>query len=322
MYRIFNISLDSQIPVPELSQASDSTDTETFTFSLNDQDKSVNPAARVNWFHDWLDPNGNVSISAGHCGSNYWLRFPGMVDFKINLNQQNITAYKHSSTPDTTVRHMLLDQVIPRILGQQCHLILHAGAVTLGNGKTVAFIGQSGWGKSTLVSSFQQQGAELITDDCLMIEFENGRVTAIPNYYGIRLFDDSINAIYGQQQDSDDVAHYSSKRRLIMTDSSMNEAATSLQLDAIFLLSDPDAVSKSDEINITAAGGIDAMMALVAQTFVLDVTDKQLMVKQFKHCGRLFDNEVLCFQLDYPRKHSRLDDVRNAIENALEYSAR
>jgi len=315
MYRIFNIVLDSQVPIPELAQATDSQEVDTFTFSLL-EDK-VSDDSNIDWFHDWYDPNDVIILSAGRNESNYWLRFPQLVDFEINLNEQTITAYNHTCTADATVRHLLLDQVIPRMLGQQGKLILHAGAVTLANGKTVAFIGQSGWGKSTLVSSFQQQGAGLITDDCLMIEKGNGCVLAIPNYYGIRLFDDSIKAIFGEQKESGDVAHYSSKRRLIMSDSNESKAAP-LQLDAIFLLSDPEAVSESDEVNITAAGGMDAMMTLVAQTFVLDVYDKDLMAKQFRHCGKLFDNELLCFQLDYPRKHSKLDEVRKAIESALE----
>ena len=316
MYHIFNIALNSQIPIPELARVTDSQEVDTFTFSLHEE--KVSDDSNIDWFHDWFDPNDNIILTAGRCESDYWLRFPQIADFEINLNEQRITTYGHKCTTDATVRHLLLDQVIPRTLGQQGKFILHAGAVTLVNGKTVAFIGQSGWGKSTLVSSFQQQGAELITDDCLLIEQGNGRVLAIPNYYGIRLFEDSINAIFGEQKDTGDVAHYSSKRRLIMSGSSDGKVVLPLQIDAIFLLSDPQAVSSSDEVNIIAARGTDAMMTLVAQTFVLDVTDTSLMARQFKLCGNIFDSKVSCFQLVYPRDHSRLDEVRKAIESVLE----
>lgn len=316
MYRIFNIALESSIALPELAELPVNLELERFTFSLFPAEESE--VANIDWFHDWFDPNGDINISAGRCNNAYWLRFPGMVDFELHLGNRSITGYQYPGTPESTARHMLLDQVIPRMLGQLEHLILHAGAVTLSNGKTVAFIGQSGWGKSTLVSSFQQHGAKLITDDCLMIVLEDGQISAIPNYYGIRLFDDSINAIYGQQQEAGDVAHYTSKRRLVMPDNDQDRAAASLQLDAIFLLSDPEVANTDGEISITTAGGMDAMMTLVAQTFVLDVTEKQLMAIQFSNCGKILDSELLCFRIDFPRDHGRLAEVRKAIETVLD----
>ena len=316
MYRIFNILLDSQIPIPELARVTNSQVVDTFTFLL--LEGKVSDVSNIDWFHDWYDSNDEIILTAGRYGSGYWLRFPQLVNFEINLDEQTITAYRHPCTSDTTVRHLLLDQVIPRMLGQQGKLILHAGAVTLVNGKTVAFIGQSGRGKSTLVSSFQQQGAKLITDDCLMIDQGNGCALVIPNYYGIRLFEDSIKAIHGEQKDTADVAHYSSKRRLIMSDSNDGKVAASSQLDAIFLLNDPSAVSNPDEVSIIAASGMDAMMTLATQTFVLDVTDTSLMARQFRHCGKLFDSKVPCFQLQYPRDHNMLAEIRNVIESALE----
>mgnify|MGYP001555497251 CR=1 FL=1 len=316
MYRIFNIVLDSQIPIPELAQVTDSQVVASFTFSLREDE--VSDDSVTNWFYDWFDSNDEITLSAGRYKSNYWLRFPQLVDFEINPDEQTITAYRHICTSDATVRHLLLDQVIPRMLGQLGKFILHAGAVTMVNGKTVAFIGQSGWGKSTLVSSFLRQGAKLITDDCLMIEQGNGYVLAIPNYYGIRLFEDSIKAIFGEQKNTEDVAHYSSKRRLIMSDSSKAKVAAPLQLDAIFFLCDPRADSKPEEVRITTSGGMDAIMTLLAQTFVLDVTDTSLMARQFKNCGKIFDSKVSCFQLQYQRDHNILADVWSMINYVLE----
>ena len=316
MYRIFNIALDSQIVIPELAQVTNSQELDTYTFSLLDD--KVSDVSSINWFHHWFDSKDDITLSAARCESGYWLRFPHLVDFGINLDEQTITAYRQTCTSDATIRHLLLDQVIPRMLGQQGKFILHAGAVTLVNGKTVAFIGQSGWGKSTLVSSFQRQGAKLITDDCLMIEQGNGSALVIPNYYGIRLFEDSIKAIHGEQKDTRDVAHYTSKRRLIMSEGREGKVAAPLQLDAIFLLNDPSTVSDPDEVSIIADNGMDAMMTLVRQTFVLDVTDISLMARQFKHCGKLFDSKVPCFQLQYTRDHNMLAELRNVIESALD----
>lgn len=314
MYRIFNIALDSQTPIPELSHMTGPTDASIFRFVLSES----NPAADtdINWFHHWHDPNGSISITAGRDDKYYWLRFPQLADFKIQLSEQKITGFKHRNTPDTTIRHMLLDQVIPRILGQQYQLILHAGAVVLENRKTVGIIGASGWGKSTLMSSFYQQGAELITDDCLLIEFRDNNVLGIPNYSGIRLYDDSASAVFGDQYQVSPMAHYSVKQRVLLEIDKAVDLVRSIQLDALFLLDDPVNCRSIDEVSVTTVRGMNELMALVGQTFVLDVTDKILMAKQFRYCGALLDSGLPMFKLRYPRDHTKLPDVRSAVEDA------
>ena len=44
--------------------------------------------------------------------------------------------------------------------------------------------------------------------------------------------------------------------------------------------------SASGLISISPATGMGALMALVAQTFIIDVTDKGLMAKHFRHCRK------------------------------------
>ena len=129
MYRIFNIALDSQIFIPELVQVTNSQQLATYTFTLLDD--TVSDISRIDWFHHWFDSNDEIILSAARCDSGYWLRFPQLMDFEINLEEQTITAYRQTCISDATVRHLLLDQVIPRLLGQQGKFILHAGAVTL-----------------------------------------------------------------------------------------------------------------------------------------------------------------------------------------------
>jgi hypothetical protein len=153
-----------------------------------------------------------------------------------------------------------------------------------------------------------------------MIVFSDHATLAIPNYYGIRLFDDSISAIYGEQSDSGDVAHYTSKRRLVLAGSDRRDEGTATSyypLDAIFLLSDPSREIEPEQVEITEATGADTMMKLVAQTFVLDVTDKELMAKQFRNCGQLFEHHLPCYNLDHPRDHDRLDEVRKTVEQVV-----
>jgi hypothetical protein len=86
-------------------------------------------------------------------------------------------------------------------------------------------------------------------------------------------------------------------------------------LDALFILSSPVQV-EDPEISIERATGADAMMQLLGQCFVADVTDRNLMAKQFDKVGQLIRN-VECYLLRYPRKHERLYETRAAVAKVL-----
>lgn len=74
------------------------------------------------------------------------------------------------------------------LLRQRGHLVLHASAVAR-EGQAIAFLGQSGWGKSTLAEYFYQRGYELLTDDVLALDVSEARagVAVLPGHRFIRL---------------------------------------------------------------------------------------------------------------------------------------
>lgn len=313
MYRIFNVAIDSELALPELPGLSDPAGVPVFRFALARGAELAARSAAVDWFHDWLDPHGHVTIRAGRGDGSHWLRFPRLADFSIDRVSQSITVFPEPATDEPTLRHLLLDQVMPRVLGQQGALVLHAGAVQVAGGETLAFVGETGRGKSTLVSSFEQNGARLITDDCLMLVQDEGVARVIPNYPGVRLFDDSIRAIYGAGRGVENVAQYTSKRRVALVANGMDLEEEAASLDALFLLGDP-AEAGSEGVDIRLASGADSLMSLVAQSFLLDFTDKALMAELFRAAGTLLRGNVRCYTLNYPRVHDRLDELREAIE--------
>ena len=99
-----------------------------------------------------IDPE--VCITCGRIDGNYILQFPNLADFIISEHGALVQYLPKPDIPIETIRHLLLDQVIPRVLGQQGRLVIHASAVTLPNRKTIAFLGNSGQGKSTIASYF------------------------------------------------------------------------------------------------------------------------------------------------------------------------
>ena len=90
-----------------------------------------------------------------------------------------------------TLRHLLLDQVLPRLLAQRGQLVLHAGAVRAGS-RAIAFVGETGSGKSTLSGSFHVDGCPVLSDDGLLVTPEAGRALALPTYPSLRLWPEAL----------------------------------------------------------------------------------------------------------------------------------
>ena len=237
------------------------------------------------------------------------------MDFVVSYSGKMIDYFSKPGIPIESIRHLLLDQAIPRTLGQRGHLILHAAAVALQQGQAIAFVGASGTGKSTLASSFYQNGAHLITDDCLLLEELEEQILAIPNYNGARLFSDSSKAIFGDRFVHSPVAHYSTKSRIQLPNNMQTKPNLGFRLSKLFLLEGASEGNDRESVQISPIKGADELIAMIGQTFSLDITDKSLVACQFKNVGKLFSSEIEIYRLRYPRVHSMLPIVRASIED-------
>ena len=164
MYRIFNVLIESNIPLPELPEIQAGTPSFFFVLQAPSSEAGLQPQ----WIHHWRDHDDQITISCGRIGDADLLRFPDLADFYIARQGTAIECYPAAGTSGESIRHLLLDQVMPRSIAQQGAIVLHASVVLIG-GKAVAFLGDSGWGKSTLATSLHEKGYPLLTDDCVSI---------------------------------------------------------------------------------------------------------------------------------------------------------
>jgi hypothetical protein len=66
----------------------------------------------------------------------------------------------------------------------------------------VAFLGESGRGKSTLAASFATEGTRFLTDDGLLLEWVGGHCMIVPSHPSIRLWEDSQEALISDMRHS------------------------------------------------------------------------------------------------------------------------
>jgi hypothetical protein len=305
-HRIFDRVIQSNIELPELEDVKDLTP--GIRFSLRSGEKSL--------------PDGRISISSARRDNEYLLKFPGQAKFLIDTDQELITCYPKKGLPIQTLRHLLLDQVIPRVLAHQGCLILHGGAVTLSNGATVAFLGDTGWGKSTITTSFYALGAHLLTDDCLLVECTDAMATCTPAYPGVRLLADSIEAVIGAELDFSYMSQYSDKRRLNLPSDADSGITYPSRLDALFLLTDPMEASDSDDVSIEPLENIEAVLAIIRHSFSLDIKSKVSTCQRLETAAKLVSSEIPVCRMQHPHKFSMLPIVHQKVELYLSENIR
>lgn len=306
MYLIFDTPIECDIALPELKATEAGKPCFHIQRGIFEQE---NPN-ETKWHYDWQNEDGSFNIRFGYLGNRHMLGFPALADFSISLGDRIIRYYLDPDIAPESLRHLLLDQVLPRSFGQLGKLILHASAVKLQNGKGIAFLGESGWGKSTLASSFLASGAQLFSDDCIMVEQRGYHLIATASYHGVRLFDDSANAIFCTPHVTTPVAHYSTKRRRSLSQPVRPE---SVVLDSIFLLRDPADNKSGTNITIERIRGTGKLLSLIRQLFLLDPLDKKIIAQTFNALGTGLECGIPVYQLGYPLRHKMLAEVHRAI---------
>jgi len=261
-------------------------------------------------FHRYTFDDGTVWTEFHRSSNGYLLRFPGLADFEVSADGKTVVAYPAEGAGDATVEHLYINQLVPLALSRQGQPAFHASVVTVAGG-AVAFLGETGMGKSTLAASFALGDATFLTDDALLIEETGGICMASPSHASLRLWEDSLEALATDGAPLADPVSYSSKARLLAGES-LSYTDKPQPLIAAFVLEDKNGAT----VSIKELNGLDRYMAWIRNSFLLDVEDRDLLGQHFDWTHRI-SSVVPTFALDYPRDYGILPDVRDAVRQSL-----
>jgi hypothetical protein len=153
-------------------------------------------------------------------------------------------------------------------------------------------IARSGSGKSTLAAALAARGARVVADDAIALREGGDGLVAIGAYSGLRLWPDVLDSSHPD------------KRRIHPGNSAIPFAEAPVRVAGIYLL-EP---SPSGTIRIDPVSPRDAVMALVANAYLLDCGDRDRLKRQLDHvveCARA----VPVRRLAFPHDASRLDEL-------------
>jgi len=248
-----------------------------------------------------------------HCDTlsqdRFAVTFSGVGEFHIDFAEKRVRMDETMlATPDT-VRHLINDQIVPRILAHEGNLVLHAAGIRSDEG-AILFVGPSGSGKSTLAASFHSGGYPLLGDDAIVVSTVGRTISGRAVYRSLRLFPDSLAALVDSSVELAPVASYTSKRSVLYPDNAGGDEPLPIRAGVILEPSD------TDEIVLHRMAPAAACMAFIEHSFWMDPTDlartKQRMSKASEVAAR-----VPTFRLAYPRDYGALPAVHDAVTAAL-----
>ena len=284
-YQLHGVNVESAIALPGVRRSS-SQDPPRVSFALG----AVPGGDRLDAFHSWRVPGGRSRpwLAIGRCADGYRLRFPDMADFEVSTAGDRITCRPVARLPRSTLRHLLLDQVLPLALSRSGRLVLHASAVHIPRLGSVAFVGPTGCGKSTIAAALGLRGCQVLTDDCLVVdhcvtsEKKRGSL-AVPGYPGLRLWRDSARGLGLEPDAAASVAHYTAKRRLVTA--AVKFRTSPSPICALFVLGQRRRPTESARTR--ALGSRDRFMSLAPYTYVMDVEDRRQLSQMFRSLATL-----------------------------------
>lgn len=162
-YRVYNFIIGSDVEFPELVP------------------EEGQPSA---WIR--MRPLTKTDVIAFHDGGEHiGSGVDGFILFQVSEGREIVASIEEGADVGEA-RAAILGGILATLLRQRGLLVLHACAVAK-DGEAVAFVGDSGWGKSTLAEYFCQNGYRLINDDVVALDLSGDRIQVVPGYPQIKL---------------------------------------------------------------------------------------------------------------------------------------
>jgi hypothetical protein len=312
-YTVGGLTLQSEMPFPELLPAAAHGPAD-WTFALGSR-RARPPRGR--WFHRWTAPQGRTWLSFGRDDDTYVLRFARTATFRVMPERRSILCEGASLVPKRTIRHLLLNQVLPLAL-TPTRCVLHASAA-LDRGGVIGFAGHTGAGKSTLSAAVNQSGATLMCDDALVIEDRPEAVWVLPMYGAVRLWPDSVRALFDAAAEAfPTAAHYNHKRTVHLTGGVPAPAAARLRV--LCVIAPKPQLKRARRVTVQRLSPREALMRLMPVAFHLDVQDRTELQDSFERLATIVER-VPVVELSYPWRLSALPQTaRDVLAVAEEFA--
>jgi hypothetical protein len=228
-------------------------------------------------------------------------------DFEYLLQPQRILWRRlNLEISDEALRSFTFGHVFSRFLAARGVETLHATAAAI-DGGAVAFLGNCGYGKSTMASWLLRGGLKLMTDDVLVIRHSGRAPIAYPGLPQIKLLADSASPLF---EPSAGKPMCTGALKLIFPLDERQYHGEPAPLAALYLLAPPAEAGEeiSIEPTIEPVRGGAALVGLIENLFIDTLLSPERQKRMLAVLHRLCQ-EVPVRKLAYPRRHDVMPQV-------------
>ncbi|CAM3978736.1 hypothetical protein [Smaragdicoccus niigatensis] len=234
------------------------------------------------------------------------IRFPG-VTAEFDLHHRQIKV-DDSSADEGYAEHVVLDHVLPRWLSLSGDLVLHGSAVATARHAGIAFIGDTGRGKSTTATALAMRRCwTLLADDVCRIIDPQSTPLIVPSYPGVRLTSQSRTELTPDYA-STPLAAGSDKGR-VCPDVAPVYGPVPLRL--VVALGE-----NSASLDARRLGLGEATATLVRNIFHQARTLGDIAPQAFLLASEVAAG-IPCYQVDFPRQWGVFDDLSELLESLV-----
>lgn len=298
-YRLYGLVVESPIALPSARPARARADVVLRPAHPRTVERARRLAGLTTQPRDWFEcgrlPDGAT-----------FLRWADLFEFLIAGDGCTIYYHRLTRATDESFAVYLLGQVLSFSLLSRRLEPLHATAVVI-DGAAVAFLGDCGYGKSTLGAAFVAAGYPILTDDVLVVEKRRGTWIAHAGPSRLKLFPSVARHV---------LAHHDGERmnsgtaKLILPLQDSEKANRAVPLAALYVLPAPQQARRRRTAGASVAGvtGAAAFLEVTRAAFNLIQVDRQRLINQFSVAAALA-RDVPVRRLTHPRRLAMLPAV-------------
>lgn len=243
-FRTFGLDLHSTIDCPELMRVTLPFDTSLYENESDERRVRIVEQRLSDVQFEEIAENEWFVIRDGIL----YFQIEGVGRFKVANGDLVVFARDPSvaapGVTDADVRVFLLGSCLGAIMQQRGLTLLHASTAVI-DGNAVSFVGHSGAGKSTSLSTLMSDGHAMLSDDVTAIDFDHHGAHARPAYPQLKLNADSVELVGFDPASLPYINRFRSKHALSCPESIALQA---MPLRAVFSLEpSPDALAVSIE---------------------------------------------------------------------------